>query len=322
MSMIGTASQEALRAAVPLPLGLQKKFSMWMVGFCTIAVTIAAPAATAHQLQTSIAGWQKLLSSRLSEPTASLAGPEPQAQSAQETQTPPPPGRVRSELDKAANQPVVTFEDGKLTIIAESSALSDILSAVRVKTGADIELPAGASDQRLWAQLGPGPIRRVLATLLEGTNLDYVIRTSETDPQNVQSILLILREKPATMVRPVPSMGTQPPDPNSGLSGPSTPGRTEPSAKGNSDAPESSASPEGAQTRQQPSSADQPPPPADQPVAQPDQSSSPPSPTADTNDPLGRPLGQMIQDLQKMYERRKQLQQQAAKPPAPPPAPN
>lgn len=323
MSEIFNALQEAL--GIALPVSLQIKSRKLAVILCTLAVTIAAPAATAHQLQTPVAGRQKVYSSAQSEPTASIAGPEHQAQGSQESGTAPPPSPLTSE-QTGANQLRVSYEDGKLTIIAENSVLSDVLSAVRAQTGADIELPPGASGQRVWAQLGPGPARGVLATLLDSTNLDYVIRASETDPQSIQSILLILRDKTATIVvpgRPGTSMG-QPPRGAIRRLPRSNPGAAETSGLENSASPESSASPEGAQTDQLPPSADQPPPSADQPPTVPDQQSSPATPEADANKPAVRTSEQMIQDLQRMYEQRRQMPQQTRKPPAPapPPAPN
>jgi len=227
-----------------------------------------------------------------------------------------------------ANQLRVSYEDGKLTIIAENSLLSDVLSAVRAQTGADIELPPGASSQRIWARLGPGPARSVLATLLDSTSLDYVIRASETDPQSIQSILLMVREKTATSAVPgtlgtsvePPLRGTIRRSPRLTLGVPENTGLENPAS------PESSASPEGAPTDQVPPSPDQPPPSADQSFARPDQQSSSAIPAADASTSAFKTSEQMIQDLQRMYEQRKQLQQQSRKQPAPapnsPPAPN
>ena len=53
----------------------------------------------------------------------------------------------------------LTYEDGQLTIAAENVPLSEVLAAVRAKVSADIEVPAGAADQRIWIHLGPGPVR-------------------------------------------------------------------------------------------------------------------------------------------------------------------
>jgi hypothetical protein len=323
MSKIYNDLQEALGRALRVTRMIRTRGVLVVV--CGLAVTVAAPAATAHKRQTPVAGRQNAYSSALLQPTVSTAGPENPAQESQGSMTAQLQRPLPSQ-QAGANQLRVSYEDGKLTIIAENSMLSDVLSAVRAQTGADIELPPGASAQRIWAQLGPGPARIVLATLLDSTKLDYVIRASETDPQSIQSILLILRDKTATIVvpgKPGTSIG-QPPRSAIRRSPQSNPGAAESSGLENSASPESSASPEGAQTDQLPPSADQPPPSADQPLTQPDQQTSPATPEADANKPAIRSSEQMIQDLQRMYEQRKQMQQQTRKPPAPapPPAPS
>ena len=91
--------------------------------------------------------------------------------------------------------PQVTYEDGQLTIIAENSALSEVMKALRSALGADIDLPAGVADQHIWVHLGPGPARRVLRDLLDSTEFNYVIQASETDADGIQSVLLTQRSK-------------------------------------------------------------------------------------------------------------------------------
>jgi hypothetical protein len=95
----------------------------------------------------------------------------------------------------APKPPQVTYHDDELTIVAENSRLSDVLSAVRGCIGADLDIPPNSSNERVWVRLGPGPARKVLATLLNGTSLDYVIQASDTDPDEVRSIMLTVRTK-------------------------------------------------------------------------------------------------------------------------------
>ena len=91
--------------------------------------------------------------------------------------------------------PQVTFQDDELTINAENSRLSDVLTSIRLCTGADIDIPVSASNERVWVRLGPGPARKVITTLLSNTNLDYVIQASDTDSDQVRSILLTPKTK-------------------------------------------------------------------------------------------------------------------------------
>jgi len=325
MSEIFNDLQEA--PGIGFPVSLRIKQRRLLVSLLIFTVSIGTSAAAAHKLQTPVVGRQKIYSSPRSELTASLGGPEHQSQGLRESRMALLANPLIPE-QAGANQLRVSYEDGKLTIIAENSLLSDVLSAVRAQTGADIELPPGASSQRIWARLGPGPARSVLATLLDSTSLDYVIRASETDPQSIQSILLMVREKTATSAVPGTPGTSMEQTPRGAIRGSPrlTLGAPENTVLVNPASPESSASPEGAPTDQAPASPDQPPPSADQSFARPDQQSSSAIPAADASTSAFKTSEQMIQDLQRMYEQRKQLQQQSRKQPAPapnsPPAPN
>lgn len=85
--------------------------------------------------------------------------------------------------------PDVKFSDGQLKIVAHNSTLSDVLKAVRKQTGSDFDVPSTANE-RVVADIGPGPAREVLVELLNGTHFNYVIVGSSTDPSAVQNILL------------------------------------------------------------------------------------------------------------------------------------
>jgi hypothetical protein len=91
--------------------------------------------------------------------------------------------------------PVIIYEDGKLTVIAEDRPLSEVLAGIRQALGADITIPPGAAGQRVWVRFGPGPARRMLRDLLDSTELDYVIQASELDVDGVRSVSLTPRGK-------------------------------------------------------------------------------------------------------------------------------
>jgi hypothetical protein len=285
-----------------LPASLRIKFLKWLVSIYAIVAVFAAPAATAQKPQTPVATSQRVHGSAEWELTASLKGPERQEQGSQESITVPPP-RPLASARAGANQPQVSYEDGKLTIVAENSELSDVLSAVRAQTGADIELPPGASSQRIWARLGPGPARKVLAILLGGTDLDYVIQASEIDPQGIQSVLLTLRAKTADIRTGSPgALAGQPPQSaNRRLPPRSNPSAEEAQGPENTASPEPAASPEVVPAGSQPASAEL------QPLPQ----------TTDSTNNSSSMAEQMIQKLQNMYEQRKQMMQPTPKPPAP-----
>lgn len=110
-------------------------------------------------------------------------------------QTPPPSPTVA--VQPTVKPPQIRYEDGELTIIAENSSLSEVMKALRASLGADIDLPGDIVDQHIWVRLGPGPARRVLRDLLDGTEFNYVIQASESDPDGIRSVLLTPRSKSA-----------------------------------------------------------------------------------------------------------------------------
>ena len=96
----------------------------------------------------------------------------------------------RLPADMPPNPPKVTCDGDKLTISAQNSTLGAVLNAIRACTGAQIDVPADAGGERLFAELGPGPLRTVLADFLSSTDFNYVIKASPSDPQKVQMVLL------------------------------------------------------------------------------------------------------------------------------------
>ena len=75
----------------------------------------------------------------------------------------PPPEPPKPE-QMPAILPIVSYQNGQLTITAPNSTLSDILRAVKGKTGANIEIPPG-SNERVVGKMGPGAPRDILAAL-------------------------------------------------------------------------------------------------------------------------------------------------------------
>jgi hypothetical protein len=53
-----------------------------------------------------------------------------------------------------------------------------------------MEIPAAASAQRVFVHLGPGPVRDVLSSLLYGTGFDYIVETSEDNPDVLSKVVL------------------------------------------------------------------------------------------------------------------------------------
>ena len=205
----------------------------------------------------------------------------------------------------------VTYEDGQLTIDADNVPLSEILSQVRKVLGADIKIPPGVADQRMWVQFGPGPARRILRDLLDITDLDYVMQASDKDEDGILSVSLSTRAKglepglPASSTlaaakrRPQPVVSS-PPE----YSEPETQSVSEAAVASESVASEPVApvsSPTPAETRAAAAAS-----------LQPSRDTAGPVSTA----PLVGSAEQMAQQLQNLYQRRRQLQvQQNQRPP-------
>jgi hypothetical protein len=111
------------------------------------------------------------------------AAPAPQDAQAPAQPTPAPRPAV----------PVVLYKDGQLTIVAENVTLSEIMSALHSAMGTQIDLPAGASSERIWAHLGPASAHKVLSDLLGNTDLNYIIQGSPSVAGAIQSVTLSAR---------------------------------------------------------------------------------------------------------------------------------
>lgn len=101
-----------------------------------------------------------------------------------------PPATLAENPPKA---PKVTCDGDQLTISANNSTLGSVLAAVHACIGIQIDIPAGAGGGRTFEQLGPGPERQVLESLLSGTDFNYVIGSSDEDPGKVETVLLMER---------------------------------------------------------------------------------------------------------------------------------
>lgn len=110
----------------------------------------------------------------------------------QPVQAAPAPVQPQPELtpaQKPAVAPQVTYNNGQLTIVAENCTIGDVMRAVHSQTGAVVDLPQNASE-RVASRVGPGAPRDVLASLLNGSNFNYVLLGSAGDPKAIQHIIL------------------------------------------------------------------------------------------------------------------------------------
>jgi hypothetical protein len=84
----------------------------------------------------------------------------------------------------------VTFVNGMLSIHADKATLAQVLFEVQRQTKAEIAIPAGAEREQIIADLGPGPAREVLGSLLNGTAYNFIFVGNEL---SLERVILTLR---------------------------------------------------------------------------------------------------------------------------------
>ena len=104
-----------------------------------------------------------------------------------ETRSVSPPSNARPPMTCT---PPVTYVNGKLAICAQGTTLKELLRAVSLATGAVVEFPHDRAGEQISANIGPGPVRDVLATLLNGSGLNYVMLGPQNDPSALQRLIL------------------------------------------------------------------------------------------------------------------------------------
>ncbi len=84
----------------------------------------------------------------------------------------------------------VQYANGLLTIHAHGATLSEVLFQIQKQTGAEIAIPSGTEQDQVAADFGPGRASDVLAQLLNGSGLNFVVVGSEADPNALRSVIL------------------------------------------------------------------------------------------------------------------------------------
>ena len=90
--------------------------------------------------------------------------------------------------------PVVTYRDGLLAIDVVDSTLADVLKLIAEKTGAVIDIPPGAGQERIIERTGPAQPNEVLQRLLNGSSFNFIIVSSPLNPNQPAQVLLSLHK--------------------------------------------------------------------------------------------------------------------------------
>jgi hypothetical protein len=84
----------------------------------------------------------------------------------------------------------VQYANGALSIHCENATLSEVLFQVQKITGAEIAIPSGTEQQKVAGDFGPGTASEVLSELLNGSGLNFVVVGSDTNPDQLRSVIL------------------------------------------------------------------------------------------------------------------------------------
>lgn len=100
---------------------------------------------------------------------------------------------VKAATEAPVTSPNVVCDGNQLTISANNSTLGSVLEGVHNCTGVKIDIPIEAGASRVFEKLGPGSARDVLTSLLSETGFDFVIGSSDSNPDKVETVLLMAR---------------------------------------------------------------------------------------------------------------------------------
>ncbi len=118
--------------------------------------------------------------------------PPPTSPQITTTTTLPAPTPLRpSQLP--AVPPRISYQNGQLTVVAENSTVADILNAIHNATGAQIETAGAPATERVAAKIGPGSVRDVLLSVLQGSRYDYILVGSANNPDQIERVILTPR---------------------------------------------------------------------------------------------------------------------------------
>jgi hypothetical protein len=113
----------------------------------------------------------------------------------------------------------VLFQNGLLSIHSTKANLSEVLSEVHRRTGAEIAIPPGAESEQVFTNLGPGTPTEILASLLNGSHFNFIVMGSERDPGGIRRVVLTPKQggAPEAVVYPCgsprPAMAQSVPEP-------------------------------------------------------------------------------------------------------------
>lgn len=102
-----------------------------------------------------------------------------------------------------ARRAVISFDNGQLEVHADDSSLNEILHSISRLTG--MKISGGVTDERVFGNYGPATPSEVLATLLDGTGTNMLVRE---DPDTAAPVELVLTPRGGGPTPPSPDSQT------------------------------------------------------------------------------------------------------------------
>src|SRR5271165_2079405 len=94
-----------------------------------------------------------------------------------------------------APQITVTYVDKLLSVKGHVTSLRSVLTVISKRTGTEIEFGSGSDPGGVYVDLGPATVRDLLRDLLNGSQLNYVMLRSRSDPGFVERLVILGDER-------------------------------------------------------------------------------------------------------------------------------
>lgn len=115
---------------------------------------------------------------------------------------------------QSPSTPIAEYSNGKLTIRAHGESFGTVLNAVKSATGIVVEMPAEQTNESIFTNVGPIPMRDALMALLEGSEYNYMIVEAPGNPQVAKRLILSLRRNQGAPASMIASAREQPAEPS------------------------------------------------------------------------------------------------------------
>jgi AMIN domain len=106
----------------------------------------------------------------------------------------------------------IRYDHGMLTIRAENVTLASAIMGVGQALKADIQLPSGTGQEKIFSSIGPAPPEQAIDALLTGSSLNYILVEGQ-QPGRKMTLVLSARSTIPGQPAPPMEMPGQAPDP-------------------------------------------------------------------------------------------------------------